>query len=120
MSPIPSTVSQAAQRAFKHLSRPYEELAVSLRKVDALQSCLQTHNNVFTEDKNLGLISQVLEQQEMKRIAALRETYVAISLDDVAYKVCGSQFVLPEDVQRMENLILRMVNFLFLITDRSG
>lgn len=115
MSPIPSTVSQAAVRAFKHLSKPYEELALSLKNADALQSCFQTHNNVYAEDKNLGLISQVLERQEMKRIAALRDTYVAISLDDVAHKVCGSKHTLPEDVQRMENLILRMVNISCLV-----
>lgn len=114
MSQIPSTVSQAAQRAFKLLSKPYEELALSLRNADALQNCLQTYNSIYTEDKNLGLVSQVLEQQEMKRIAALRDTYVAISLDDVAHKVCGSKSVLLEDVQRMENLILRMVNDVFV------
>jgi hypothetical protein len=45
----------------------------------------------------------------MKRIAALRRAYVAIPLDDVAQKVCGSK-TSPEDVRRMESLILRMVN----------
>jgi len=115
MSPIPSTVSQAAVRAFKHLSKPYEELALSLKNADALQSCFQTHNNVYAEDKNLGLISLVLERQEMKRIAALRDTYVAISLDDVAHKISGSKPTSSEDVQHIENLILRMVNINYLI-----
>lgn len=102
-------MSQAVGRTFKYLARPYEELAQSLKSSDALQNCLQIHNKVYTEDKNLGLITQVLEQQEMKRILALRETYVAISLEDVARKVCSSKENFSEDVSRMENLILRMV-----------
>ena len=103
-------MSQAVGRTFKYLARPYEELARSLKNPDALQNCLQTHNKVYTDDKNLGLITQVLEQQEMQRIVALRETYVAISLEDVARNVCGSKTTVSEDVSRMENLILRMVN----------
>ena len=102
-------MSQAVGRTFKYLARPYEELAQSLKNPDTLQNCLETHNKVYTEDKNLGLITQVLEQQEMKRIVALRETYVTISLEDVARNVCGSKATLSEDVSRMENLILRMV-----------
>jgi hypothetical protein len=103
-------VSQAVGRTFKYLARPYEELARSLKNPDALQNCLQIHNKVYTEDKNLGLITQVLEQQEMQRIVALRDTYVAISLENVAWNVCGSKATLSEDVLRMENLILRLVN----------
>ena len=115
ISPIPSTVSHAVGRTFKYLARPYEELAHSLKNSDALQNCLQIHNTVYTEDKNLGLITQVLEEQEMQQIAALRETYVAISLEDVAKKVCGSKAT-SEDVSRIENLILRMVKCrLFLL-----
>ena len=112
MSTIPSTVSHAAARAFKHLSRPYEELAQSLKNPDAIQSCLQTHESVFTEDKNLGLVSQALEQQEMTRIAALGESYLAISVEDVARKLYDSKSAenLAEDVQRLEYLVLQMVH----------
>ena len=112
MSPIPSTVSQAAARAFKLLARPYEELAQSLKVPDAIQNCLQTHNSVFTEDKNLGLISQAVKQQEMTRIAALGETYLAISVEDVARKLYGSKSAeeLAEDLPRLEYLVLQMVH----------
>jgi COP9 signalosome complex subunit 3 len=107
---MPSTVSQAAARAFKHLARPYEEFAQALRKPDTVQDCLRTHEAVFAEDKNLGLVFQVLERQEMRQIAALKETYVTISLEDIAAKLCGSKLdISPHDVQRMESLILRMV-----------
>jgi hypothetical protein len=111
ISAIPSTVSQAAARAYKHLARPYEELAQSLQNPDAVHDCLQAHHAIFAEDKNLGLIYQALERHEIQRILALREIYVAISLEDVARKVYGpkSNDSLPEDVQRIECLIVRMV-----------
>src|SRR5271170_2295801 len=112
MSPIPSTVSHASARAFKHLTRPYEELAQSLKDPEAIQGCLQTHDSVFTEDKNLGLIYQSVKQQEMTRIAALGETYLVISVEDVARKLYGSKSAesLAEDLPRLEYLVLQMVN----------
>jgi hypothetical protein len=109
---IPSTASQPAARAYKHLARPYEELAQSLQNPDAIHDCLRTHDAIFTEDKNLGLVIQALERREMQRIVALKEIYVAISLEDVARKVYNlkSNDPFPEDVQRIESLIVRMVS----------
>jgi hypothetical protein len=110
-------------RAFKLLARPYEELAQSLKVPDAIHNCLQTHNSVFTEDKNLGLISQAVKQQEMTRIAALGETYLAISVEDVARKLYGSKSVeeLAEDLPRLEYLVLQMVHptKLYIISTNS-
>jgi COP9 signalosome complex subunit 3 len=108
MSSIPSTVSNAASRAFKYLARPYEEFAQSLKNPLTTQEVLRTHRQIFIEDQNMGLIYQVLEQMEMKRIIALTETFVTISLEDVAKKVCGAHSN-NEDIQRMEGLIVRMV-----------
>ena len=76
---------------------------------EALEDCLQIYHSVYSEDKNLALISQVLEHQEMQRIAALRDTYVAISLEDIVRNLCGSKSALSVDTSRIENLILRMV-----------
>ena len=64
------------------------------------------------EDKNMGLIIQVIERQEMRRIAALRMTYVAISLENVARKVDPTKSdPSRDDIRRIESLILRMVSF---------
>jgi len=45
----------------------------------------------------------------MMKISKLQDTYVAISLEDVARKVCLND-PSPEDIQRMENLIVQMVS----------
>lgn len=110
MSSIPSTVSQACARAFKHLARPYEEFARSLKTPDTAMEILRTHESVFVDDKNMGLVVQVMDRLEMRRIEALKETYVTISLEDVARKV-GPKDQIPtaDDISRMESLILRMV-----------
>ena len=108
----PATVSISANRAFKYLARPYEEFALCVGKSSALLDCLRTHEAVFIEDKNLGLILQTMERMEMRQITALKETYLAISLEDVARKVLGSRAnstPTPDDIQRVEGLILRMV-----------
>ena len=111
-SPIPPIVSQAATRAFKCLAKPYEDFALAIKDPEALNQCLQNNEAVFTADKTRGLVNLVLEESEMRQIAALKDTYVAISLEDVARQVCNvkSEKTSTEDVQRMERLILRMVS----------
>lgn len=76
-----------------------------------MQACLRTHELVFSEDKNLGLISYAMKQHEMTRIAALGETYLVISVADVARKLYGSKSpeILAEAVPRLEHLVLQMV-----------
>jgi len=116
MSPILATTSSAATRAFKSLARAYEEFAQSLGKRITLDECLRAHEAVFSYDKNLGLISQTVERMEMRQIAALRDTYLAISLEDVARQVSGSRAngtPSPDEIQRVEGLILRMVYMVF-------
>ena len=111
---MPSTVSQACGRAFKHLARPYEDFAHSLKNPAAAMERLRSHEKDFVEDKNMGLVMQVMERLEMRRIADLKETYITISLVDVAKKIGPKDRVpSPEDVSRMESLILRMVLPLF-------
>src|SRR5271163_495623 len=106
---IPPTVSQPVARTFKYLARPYVELAESLSKDESLLQCVGAHDDEYVQDRNRGLVQQVLARREMMKISKLQDTYVAISLEDVARKVCLND-PSPEDIQRMENLIVRMVS----------
>jgi hypothetical protein len=112
MHQIPSTVSQAAARTFKYLARPYQEFAEALQHPNGPIECLRQHEQVFAEDANMSLIHRALEHWEMRKIANLRETYVAISLQEVAAKVNSSKSDPPsdEEVSRIESLILQMVD----------
>jgi COP9 signalosome complex subunit 3 len=108
---IPSIVSIPAARAYKYLTKPYEEFARSLTTNEQLEACLQRHQEVYREDKNMGLIAQVIERQEMRRIDALQKIYVAISLEDIARKLDpANQDPTSTDIRRIESLIVRMVD----------
>jgi hypothetical protein len=64
---------------------------------------------------NMGLVMQVMDRMEMRRIMNLKETYISISVEEVVRKIGlrGSQeIVRQEDVERVEGLILRMVRLL--------
>ena len=78
---------------------------------DALVACMETNYEVFMQDRNGGLVAQVVERQEMRRIAALRKVYMAISLEDVARKIIvpARDTIAVEDIQRIEGLIMQMV-----------
>lgn len=60
----------------------------------------------------MGLIQLAWENMEKAHIIALKETYVAISLKDVARKIYGPKLdgaPLNDSVSRIEKLILEMV-----------
>ena len=105
-------MSQPCVRSFKHLCSAYTELGRSFKSAEAFQNCLHTHRETFEKDKNIGLIYIAWEHVEKARIIALRETYVAISLEDVAKKVYGlkAEESLVDLVSRVEMLILEMVS----------
>ena len=60
----------------------------------------------------MGLVIQVMDRMEMRRIINLKETYITISVEDVVRKIGlrgPEEIVSQEDVARVEELILRMV-----------
>jgi hypothetical protein len=64
----------------------------------------------------MGLIQIAWENMEKAHIISLKETYVAISLEDVARKIYGPKLnggPLHDSVFRIEKLILEMVPLFF-------
>ena len=60
----------------------------------------------------MGLVIQVMDRMEMRRIINLKETYITISVEDVVRKIGlrgQEEIVSQEDVARVEELIVRMV-----------
>lgn len=60
----------------------------------------------------MGLVMQVMDRMEMRRIMNLKETYISISVEEVVRKIGlrgMKEIVRQEDVVRVEGLILRMV-----------
>ncbi|KAG8637727.1 hypothetical protein MANES_15G158000v8 [Manihot esculenta] len=83
---LPKYASSAAQRNLKNFSQPYIELAnsYSTGKIAELESYVQTNREKFESDNNLGLVKQVVLSMYKRNIQRLTQTYLTLSLQDIA------------------------------------
>lgn len=86
---LPKYTSSAAQRNLKNFSQPYMELvnAYSTGKVAELETYVQTNREKFESDNNLGLVKQVVSSMYKRNIQRLTQTYLTLSLQDIANTV---------------------------------
>ncbi|KAJ8750044.1 hypothetical protein K2173_013959 [Erythroxylum novogranatense] len=86
---LPKYTSSAAQRNLKNFCQPYIELAMSYSsgKISELESFVQTNREKFESDKNLGLVKQVVSSMYKRNIQRLTQTYLTLSLQDIANTV---------------------------------
>lgn len=88
-SSFPKYTSSAAQRNLKNFSQPYLELvnSYSTGKVSELEKCVHANRDKFESDKNLGLVKQVVSSMYKRNIQRLTQTYLTLSLQDIANTV---------------------------------
>ncbi|KAL3611926.1 hypothetical protein D5086_002946 [Populus alba] len=86
---LPKYTSSAAQRNLKTICQPYIELAntYSIGKISELESYIQTNREKFDSDNNLGLVKQVVSSMYKRNIQRLTQTYLTLSLQDIANTV---------------------------------
>ncbi|KAL6587413.1 hypothetical protein OROMI_000391 [Orobanche minor] len=77
---FPKYTSSAAQRNLKNFSQ-------NTGKVTELETCVQTNKDKFETDKNLGLVKQVVASMYKRNIQRLTQTYLTLSLQDIATTV---------------------------------
>ncbi|XP_022856053.1 COP9 signalosome complex subunit 3-like, partial [Olea europaea var. sylvestris] len=88
-SSFPKYTSSVAQRNLKNFSQPYLELVNSYctGKISELEAFVQANNEKFESDKNLGLVKQVVSSMYKRNIQRLTQTYLTLSLEDIANTV---------------------------------
>ncbi|CAN1725361.1 COP9 signalosome complex subunit 3 [Linum perenne] len=88
-SSLPKYTSSAAQRNLKNFCQPYIELAntYSTGKIAELDAYVQKHQEKFESDNNLGLVKQVVSSMYKRNIQRLTQTYLTLSLQDIANTV---------------------------------
>ncbi|KAF5746942.1 putative 26S proteasome regulatory subunit S3 [Tripterygium wilfordii] len=88
-SSLPKYSSSVAQRNLKNLCQPYIELATSYSsgKISELETFVQTNEEKFESDNNLGLVKQVVSSMYKRNIQRLTQTYLTLSLQDIANTV---------------------------------
>ncbi|XP_044501334.1 COP9 signalosome complex subunit 3-like [Mangifera indica] len=86
---LPKYTSSAAQRNLKNFCQTYIELANTYNngKFSELETFIQTNREKFESDNNLGLVKQVVSSMYKRNIQRLTQTYLTLSLQDIANSV---------------------------------
>lgn len=86
---LPKYTSTVAQRNLKNFCQPYIELANSYNsgKISELETYVQTNREKFESDNNLGLVKQAVSSMYKRNIQRLTQTYLTLSLEDIASTV---------------------------------
>eukprot|EP00003_Mantamonas_plastica_P023107 TRINITY_DN407_c0_g2_i2.p2 TRINITY_DN407_c0_g2~~TRINITY_DN407_c0_g2_i2.p2 ORF type:complete len:186 (+),score=76.65 TRINITY_DN407_c0_g2_i2:1446-2003(+) len=72
-------------RLAEPICSPYVELATAYGMgLQDLEKCVETNMEIFQEDQNFGLIKQVLKSLKKKQIQDLTNTYMTLSLANIA------------------------------------
>ncbi|WOL16103.1 COP9 signalosome complex subunit 3 [Canna indica] len=102
---FPKYTSAAAHRNLKSYTQPYVDLAncYATGTFSEFEACIQTHLEKFQSDSNLGLVKQVLSSLYKRNIQRLTQTYLTLSLQDIANAV---QLKTPKEA---EMHVLRMI-----------
>jgi len=81
----PSSTSQVVLKHIERTAQPYVELAKAYKKDAAqIQKVIGDNDDVFKKDNNTGLIKRALKAMTRKNIQRLTNTYVTLSLRDIA------------------------------------
>ncbi|EFJ33217.1 hypothetical protein SELMODRAFT_439255 [Selaginella moellendorffii] len=103
--PFPKYTPSIVQRNLKGCCQGYIELVTvyNNRNITDLQRCLTSHEEAFRNDKNLGLAKQVVASLYKRNIQRLTQTYLTLSLQDIA------QTVQLESAKDAELHVLQMI-----------
>ncbi|MQL96403.1 hypothetical protein Taro_029077 [Colocasia esculenta] len=95
----------ASSVLFISITTPYLDLATSYGtgKISELDTCIQSNMEKFQNDNNLGLVKQVSSSLYKRNIQRLTQTYLTLSLQDIA------SIVQLETSKEAEMHVLRMI-----------
>jgi len=102
---LPRYTSPAIQRHHKTAFPQYNEFAnaYSTFSTDELHKVAETHAEVFTKEKNFGLVKLCIQSLYCRNIQRLTQTYITLSLQDIATSV-----KLPS-TKEVEKYLLKMI-----------
>ncbi|KAI9003368.1 hypothetical protein DFJ74DRAFT_626169 [Hyaloraphidium curvatum] len=113
---LPKYMAPCVGRAAKAKAGPYLELAAAYESgsVSRLRSEYQKHQAQFAKDRNDGLAKQLVDALWRRNVAKLTQTYVTLSLDDIAKQLgmdsqAGKGGEAAEGLPDLESLLRVMV-----------
>ncbi|GAB2278562.1 COP9 signalosome complex subunit 3 [Dionaea muscipula] len=86
---FPKYTSSVTQRNLKNYTQLYLDLAsnYSNGKISELETFVQSNKEKFDHDNNFGLVKQVVSSMSKRNIQRLTQTYLTLSLQDIANTV---------------------------------
>lgn len=86
---LPRYMSHIVSRYIKPLCQPYHELATAYGSCHSndLNTVVTRHMELFTRDRNQGLVRQCVVAMYKKNIKRLTKTFMTLSLSDMANRV---------------------------------
>jgi len=105
VAPLPKYTSQVVSRLLKPMTAIHHEIATvfATNKPSSLEAILTKHQEVLQRENNWGLAKQVQQSLYKKIIQRLTQTFLTLSLSDMALRVQLSS------VAEAEKLVLTMV-----------
>ena len=104
--PFPRYTAPAVQRHLKSACAEYINLsdAYKTRDREHLAKAAKNHEEAFAADGNGGLVSLVVDSLAKARVQRLTQTYLTLSLSDIA-----SAVKLPGGAAEAERIVVRMI-----------
>ncbi len=86
---FPKYTSPLVNKYIKNLCTGYHEVfkAFYATQHNDLEACIVKYSGTFAEDGNTGLVNQVVMSRQKTAIKRLTQTFLTLSLQDVATKV---------------------------------
>ncbi|GAA5995311.1 uncharacterized protein JCM10292_005095 [Rhodotorula paludigena] len=108
--PLPKYTSSAVSTAIKALCGAYSDFAVAFASLERARvvQVLEKAGGAFEKDHNLGLVLLVESSLRRRQILNLTETYITLSLGDIAAHV-GADPGSEEELKAVEDEIKGMV-----------
>lgn len=109
---IPATTAPNATKTFETTAKPYLAIGshFDLMSAITLKAEVEANSGVWANDRNTGLIQEVLAAHQKWQIINLRKVYAKLSLADIRQQTCSAETgdLLPSD-KDVETLIQGMI-----------
>jgi COP9 signalosome complex subunit 3 len=110
---VPPTAGSNAIRTYETTSKPYLSIATHFDTMDAttLKAEVEANAGVWANDRNTGLVQEVLAAHQKFQIIDLSRIYSKIALADLRQKTCSAETgeILPSD-DDLETLVQGMIS----------
>lgn len=109
---VPATAGGNARKAYEIMPKPYLAVASHFDSMDAVTLKQEVENSaqIWSNDRNTGLIQEVLAAHQKWQIIDLRNIYSKVSLADIRQQTCSAETgaMLPSD-DDVEALVQGMI-----------